>query len=69
MIETSQDEAIDHTPEKSWHQQAHLHAHVQIWEERHQLGLPQTNLKKSDSVSPDDEKNVQEKETSSWLSS
>ena len=38
-------------------------------EEKRQLGHPQTNPRKSDSTSPDDEKSVQEKETSSWRAS
>ena len=56
-------------PEKIGYRQEYLQAPAQIGEERHRLGLLQTNLKRSDSVSPDDEKKVQEKETSSWLSS
>ena len=51
------------------HQHAHLHAHVWLEEEKRKLGHPQTNPRKSDSVSPDDEKSVQEKETSSWYAS
>ena len=73
MIGTSQDVANDHMPEKIEHRQEYLQTPAQIGEERHRLGLLQTNLKKSDSVFPDDkkkvQKKVQEKETSSWLSS
>ena len=64
MTVTSQDAENGHKLEKSEHRQEYLQEHVQIWEERHRLGLPQKNLKKPDSASPDDEKKEPEKETS-----
>ena len=48
---------------KSGNRQVYLQAHVQLWEEKHRLGLPQKSSRKPDSASPDDEKKDQEKET------